>query len=136
MKLSNVDKRVYWFLLIKCSQEAIAKVDQQVCESKKRLNAMRHQFKMKEKKLSGLQTEYNQMLKDSETISLADTGESDESRVSTLCITFFFFFSESGGARHSVVKNIHIFIILFVIFFFSEYSAQYSCKLRNDRIIM
>ena len=91
MKLSNVNKKVYWFLLIKCSQEAIAKVDQQVCESKKRLNAMRHQFKMKEKKLSGLQTEYNQMLKDSETISLADTGESDESRVSTLCITFFFF---------------------------------------------
>ena len=37
------------------------------------------------------QTEYNQMLKDSETISLADTGESDESRVSTLCITIFFF---------------------------------------------
>jgi len=61
-------------------KEAIAKLDQQVCESKKRLNAMRHQFKMKEKKLSGLQTEYNQMLKDSETISLADTGESDESR--------------------------------------------------------
>lgn len=96
MKLSNVDKRVYWFLLIKCSQEAIAKVDQQVCESKKRLNAMRHQFKMKEKKLSGLQTEYNQMLKDSETISLADTGESDESRVSTLCITIFFFRNQEG----------------------------------------
>lgn len=61
-------------------KEAIAKLDQQVCESKKRLNASRHQFKMKEKKLSSLQTEYNQMLKDSETISLADTGESDESR--------------------------------------------------------
>jgi len=62
-------------------QEAIAKLDQQVCESKKRLNAMRHQCKMKEKRLTAIQTEYNQMVKDSETISLADTGESDESRV-------------------------------------------------------
>ncbi|XP_066916489.1 outer dynein arm-docking complex subunit 3-like [Clytia hemisphaerica] len=61
-------------------KEAIAKLDQQVCESKKRLNAMRHQFKMKEKKLSALQTEFDQMTKDSETISLADTGDSDESR--------------------------------------------------------
>ena len=112
MKLSNVDKRVYWFLLIKCSQEAIAKVDQQVCESKKRLNAMRHQFKMKEKKLSGLQTEYNQMLKDSETISLADTGESDESRVSTLCITIFFFRNQEGH----VIPLRRIYISLLVCF--------------------
>ena len=37
---------------------------------------------MKEKRLTAIQTEYNQMVKDSETISLADTGESDESRVS------------------------------------------------------
>ena len=72
------------FLISIFSQEAIAKLDQQVCESKKRLNAMRHQFKMKEKKLSAFQTEFDQMTKDSETISLADTGDSDESRVSNL----------------------------------------------------
>jgi myosin heavy subunit len=61
-------------------KEAIAKLDQQVCESKKRFNALRHQCKVKEKKLAGLQTEHRQMVKDSETISQADTGESDESQ--------------------------------------------------------
>ena len=56
-------------------------MDQQVCESKKRLNALKHQCSTKEKKLSALQTEYAQMIKDSETISMAETGESDEAQV-------------------------------------------------------
>jgi len=61
-------------------REAIAKLDQQVCESKKKLNAMSHQQKMKEKKLAALQTEYNQMIKDAETVVLTDAGESKEAQ--------------------------------------------------------
>ena len=52
---------------------------------------MRHQFKMKEKKLSDLSTELDQMIKDSETISLADTGDSEESRVGN----YFLFWMKS-----------------------------------------
>jgi len=61
-------------------KEAIAKLDQQVCESKKRLNALNHQRKMREKKLASLQTECDQMMKDSESVMLTDTGESNEAQ--------------------------------------------------------
>ena len=36
---------------------------------------------MKEKKLASLQTEYDQMVKDSETVTLTNLGESDEAQV-------------------------------------------------------
>ena len=36
---------------------------------------------MKEKKLASLQTEYDQMAKDSETVTLTNLGESDEAQV-------------------------------------------------------
>ena len=62
-------------------QEAIGKLDQQVCETKKRLNALNHQCNMREKKLALLRTEQDQMQKDSETVILTDSGESDEAQV-------------------------------------------------------
>lgn len=61
-------------------REAIGKLDQQVCECKKKLNATAHQQNMKEKKLKSLQTEYDQMVKDAETVVMTDAGESKEAQ--------------------------------------------------------
>eukprot|EP00794_Sanderia_malayensis_P015955 gene15955-17560_t len=59
---------------------AIAKVDQQVCETKKKLNALSNQRKVREKKLASLTTDYNQMVRDAEVIENTDVGESDEAQ--------------------------------------------------------
>lgn len=61
-------------------KEAIAKLDQQVCEMKKYLNALNHQQKMREKKLAMFQTEYNQLSKDGESTILTNTGQSEEAQ--------------------------------------------------------
>ena len=61
-------------------KEAIAKLDQQVCETKKHLNALNHQCRMREKKLAMLQTEYDQVSKDGETTILTNTGQSEEAQ--------------------------------------------------------
>ena len=62
-------------------QAAITKLDQQVCEAIKRLNAMNHQKNSREKKLELLQTEYSQLVKDAEEVSSTDAGESAEAQV-------------------------------------------------------
>lgn len=59
---------------------AITKLDQQVCEAIKRLNAMNHQKNSREKKLELLQTEYSQLVKDAEEVSSTDAGESAEAQ--------------------------------------------------------
>ena len=61
-------------------KEAIAKLDQQVCETKKQLNALNHQCRMREKKLAMLQTEYDQVSKDGESTILTNTGQSEEAQ--------------------------------------------------------
>lgn len=63
-------------------QAAITKLDQQVCEAVKRLNALRHQKNTRQKKLELLQTEYNQLVTDAEEVSSTDAGESAEAQVS------------------------------------------------------
>lgn len=62
-------------------QAAIIKLDQQVCEAVKRLNALRHQKNSHEKKLQALQTEYNQLVTEAEEVSNTDAGESAEAQV-------------------------------------------------------
>lgn len=59
---------------------AIIKLDQQVCEAVKRLNALRHQKNSHEKKLQALQTEYNQLITEAEEVSNTDVGESAEAQ--------------------------------------------------------
>lgn len=59
---------------------AIIKLDQQVCEAVKRLNALRHQKNSHEKKLQALQTEYNQLITEAEEVSNTDAGESAEAQ--------------------------------------------------------
>lgn len=59
---------------------AITKLDQQVCEAEKKLNACKHQKNTREKKLAALETEYNQLIKDAEEVSSTDTGESAEAQ--------------------------------------------------------
>jgi len=61
-------------------REAISKLDQQVCECKKKLNLTLHQQTMRDKKLKALQTEYDQMIKDAETVVMTDAGESKEAQ--------------------------------------------------------
>ncbi|CAH3140361.1 unnamed protein product [Porites evermanni] len=62
------------------SLAAIIKLDQQVCEAVKRLNALRHQKNSHEKKLQALQTEYNQLVTEAEEVSNTDAGESAEAQ--------------------------------------------------------
>ena len=62
-------------------QSAITKLDQQVCEAEKKLNACKHQRSTREKKLAALETEYNQLVKDAEEVSSTDAGESAEAQV-------------------------------------------------------
>ncbi|CAH3143122.1 unnamed protein product [Pocillopora meandrina] len=59
---------------------AITKLDQQVCEAEKKLNACKHQRNTREKKLAALETEYNQLVKDAEEVSSTDAGESAEAQ--------------------------------------------------------
>nr|XP_058956932.1 outer dynein arm-docking complex subunit 3-like [Pocillopora verrucosa] len=59
---------------------AITKLDQQVCEAEKKLNACKHQRSTREKKLEALETEYNQLVKDAEEVSSTDAGESAEAQ--------------------------------------------------------
>ncbi|XP_058956932.2 outer dynein arm-docking complex subunit 3 [Pocillopora verrucosa] len=59
---------------------AITKLDQQVCEAEKKLNACKHQRNTREKKLEALETEYNQLVKDAEEVSSTDAGESAEAQ--------------------------------------------------------
>lgn len=60
--------------------EAIAKLDQQVCETKKQLNNLDHQCRMREQKLALLQTEYTQMIKDAKMITETESGKSEDSQ--------------------------------------------------------
>jgi len=62
-------------------QAAITKLDQQVCEAVKKLNALRHEKNTRQKKLDLLQTEYNQLVTDAEEVSNTDVGESAEAQV-------------------------------------------------------
>ncbi|EDO35840.1 predicted protein [Nematostella vectensis] len=59
---------------------AINKLDQQVCESVKKMNALKHTRKVQEKKLKQLQTEYDQMVKDAEEAVNTDAGDSDDAQ--------------------------------------------------------
>lgn len=60
--------------------EAISKLDQQVCETKKQLNNLDHQCRMRKQKLALLQTDYVQMVKDSKTVSESVAGHSEDAQ--------------------------------------------------------
>ena len=59
-------------------------MDFKVCDTVKRLNALRHQTASKQKKLEELQTQYNQMMKDASEAVLTDKGESSDAQVIAL----------------------------------------------------
>lgn len=71
---------------------------------------------MKEKKLAALQIEYTQMIKDSETISLADTGESEESQVQEIHKRYFRIFS-LFSRTHKYLLSILYFPFIFLYIF-------------------
>ena len=56
-------------------------MDFKVCDTVKRLNALRHQTASKQKKLEELQTQYNQMMKDASEAVATDKGESADAQV-------------------------------------------------------
>ena len=60
--------------------EAIAKLDRQVCETKKQLNNLDHQCRMRAQKLALLQTEYAQMIKDAKMVTETVSGQSEDSQ--------------------------------------------------------
>jgi len=59
---------------------AINRVDQQLSETKKKLNALLHQRTMREKKLASLKTDYEQMVNDAQLIENTDIGDSPEAQ--------------------------------------------------------
>lgn len=62
-------------------QQAITVMDYKVCDTVKRLNALRHQTATKQKKLEDLQTQYGQMQKDASDAVATDKGESADAQV-------------------------------------------------------
>lgn len=60
--------------------EAIDKLDRQVCETKKQLNNLDHQCRVREQKLALLQTEYAQMVKDAKVVKETSAGISEDSQ--------------------------------------------------------
>lgn len=61
----------------KPAETAIVIVDQKKGDHMKRLNALKHENAVKQKKLEELQTQYDQMLKDAEEAVKTDAGESE-----------------------------------------------------------
>lgn len=55
-----------------------------LCDSKKKLNALKHQSAQKQKKIEILQTRYDQMQKDSADAVSTDKGESVDAQVNYL----------------------------------------------------
>lgn len=64
----------------KTGRQAITVMDYKVCDTVKRLNALRHQTATKQKKLEDLQTQYNQMQKDASEAVATDKGESADAQ--------------------------------------------------------
>ena len=52
-----------------------------LCDSKKRLNALKHQTATKQKRIEALQTTYDGMVKDSADAVSTDKGESVDAQV-------------------------------------------------------
>lgn len=59
-------------------------MDHKVCDTMKRLNALKHQTAQKQKRLEKLQTEYQQMVDDSSEAVATDKGESKDAQVGYL----------------------------------------------------
>lgn len=64
----------------KTGRQAMTVMDYKVCDTVKRLNALRHQTATKQKKLEDLQTQYNQMQKDASEAVATDKGESSDAQ--------------------------------------------------------
>ncbi|CAH1786887.1 unnamed protein product [Owenia fusiformis] len=64
----------------KTGREAITTMDYKVCDTIKRLNALKHQTANKQKKLEEVQTQYNQMVKDASDAIETDSGESPDAQ--------------------------------------------------------
>ncbi|KAL5012564.1 hypothetical protein ScPMuIL_011115 [Solemya velum] len=64
----------------KTGRQAISLMDHKVCDTAKRLNAIRHQTTTKQKKLDIIQTQYDQMVKDSSEAVATDKGESADAQ--------------------------------------------------------
>lgn len=61
--------------------------DHKVCDTIKLLNNKRHITAQKQKKLEELQTQYDQLVRDSEDAVNTDKGESADAQVECLCKT-------------------------------------------------
>lgn len=64
----------------KSGRQAITVMDHKVCDTMKRLNALKHQTAQKQKRLEKLQTEYQQMVDDSSEAVATDKGESKDAQ--------------------------------------------------------
>ncbi|WAR31935.1 CC151-like protein [Mya arenaria] len=79
LKLRKENKELRKKLSDSLSQ-AITVMDYKVCDTVKRLNALRHQTATKQKKLEDLQTQYNQMQQDASEAVATDKGESSDAQ--------------------------------------------------------
>lgn len=76
-----------WRSVLNCNfQQAITVMDHKVCDTMKRLNALKHQTAQKQKRLEKLQTEYQQMVDDSSEAVATDKGESKDAQVGYLLL--------------------------------------------------
>ena len=63
-------------------------MDYKLCDTKKKLNALRHITATKQKKLEELKLQYDQMKKDASDAVATDSGESEDAQVSQLALSF------------------------------------------------
>jgi hypothetical protein len=66
-------------------------MDHKVCDTVKRLNALRHQTATKQKRLEDLQTQYGQMQKDASEAVNTDKGQSADAQVMIHYVTIILF---------------------------------------------
>ncbi|XP_064649660.1 outer dynein arm-docking complex subunit 3-like isoform X2 [Lineus longissimus] len=64
----------------KTGPEAIVTMDHKLCDTKKKLNALRHVTATKQKKLEELRIQYDQMKKDASDAVATDSGESEDAQ--------------------------------------------------------
>ena len=58
--------------------EAVVLLDYKLCDTRKKLNAMQHDTKMKERRLEELTTQHDALATDHEAAQATDSGESEE----------------------------------------------------------
>uniref|UniRef100_A0A0B6ZZD7 ODAD1 central coiled coil region domain-containing protein n=1 Tax=Arion vulgaris TaxID=1028688 RepID=A0A0B6ZZD7_9EUPU len=108
----------------KSGQQAIVIFDHKVCDSMKLLNSKRHITARKQKKLEELQTQYDQMMKDSSEMVNTEKGESADAQTMRYLENSY----DKVMMKTEEAKQVHR-VYLDIKNRFEVEAQEYSCKL-------